>query len=41
MRLKPIVDNVLYAIAAQRLGQLHPRIALVMDARNGPMFVQV
>jgi hypothetical protein len=40
MRIRPIVEHVLYALAAMRHGQLHPRLALVMDAKHGPRFVR-
>ncbi len=41
MTIKPLVEAVLYALAAQRLGMLHPRINLVMDAYNGPAWASV
>lgn len=41
MNLKPLTENVLYALIAQWAGEVRPKGAFVMDARRGPVFVLV
>jgi hypothetical protein len=39
MQIKPIVEAVAYALEAKRWGQTFPPVVMVMDARNGPIFI--